>query len=208
MTTFIRARLLNAYVVLPLFICLIFATWPSPAATFETKTRHLFTGEDMFRGLFFLDGQYSETIPELQAIRSKSDNKLAKPTAVADAHRMQQQIIETIRTEHPRFFSDFQAALESGNYVNVQNALKAGQSVTEKAIKQVSQSMNNAQFKTRSDVGTCIVIVYYCSTAYTLLMPVCPTIIVAIAADVAQNGSSLLTEQLVASICRASAHQS
>lgn len=208
MTTFIRTHLLNAYTALPLFICLLVSGWSTHAASMATKAKPHLSGEAMFRGLFFLEGAYTDLIPELHALRTKPNHKPGKPADQIKTQTIQNQIVTKIQAQDPHFFTQFQTALESGNYISVQNALKTGQSMAENAVKQISQEMNQGHYKVRSDAGTCVVLVYYCSTVFTLLMPMCPTMGIVIAEEMAQNRSSLLREQLVASICQLSAYSS
>lgn len=73
MITFIRNYLLNAYTALPLLVCLLVASWSTQAKPLTAK--HRYSGEEMFRGLFFVEGRYAEAIPELQSLQLSYSKK-------------------------------------------------------------------------------------------------------------------------------------
>ena len=61
-TKFIRKYLMNGYVSIPLMLCFILASWGSIANN-KKLTYHL-TGEEMFKGIFFMEGKYAERSEE------------------------------------------------------------------------------------------------------------------------------------------------
>jgi SdpC family antimicrobial peptide len=112
-TKFIRKYLMNGYVSIPLMLCFILASWGSIANN-KKLTYHL-TGEEMFRGVFFVEGQYAEMIPELKAAKTTyySEQLSAKEnTALASVRN---QIIESIKADNPAFFDDFKFALQTAS---------------------------------------------------------------------------------------------
>ncbi|AQG80671.1 hypothetical protein [Spirosoma montaniterrae] len=129
MTTFIRQYLLNAYTALPLLVCLLVASWAAQARPLGVS--HRYSGEEMFRGLFFLEGRYAEAIPELKSVSMTYSYKLAKVSSKDAIHKTRNQLVATIRAEQPMFFDNFQKAMESGNHLRVESTLRAARKVVE-----------------------------------------------------------------------------
>lgn len=206
MITFIRTYLLNAYTALPLLVCLLVASWSTQAKPLAAN--HRYSGEEMFRGLFFLEGRYAETIPELQSLQLSYSKKLAKPADVKAVSQLRSQVIHYIQIQQPRYFDNLQVAFESGNPSKVQTALESGQAITAKAVEHVVGTMHKSQYEQRrvSGLHNGCTIVLMC---YVVLMQVTNTVaFVSAVEEVAQSNSKLLTEQLVNSICRVSANPS
>ncbi|WP_266364734.1 hypothetical protein [Tellurirhabdus rosea] len=135
MITFIRNRLLNAYTALPLLMCLLLTTWSAQARPLTTK--HRYSGEEMFRGLFFLEGRYAQALPELQSLSLSYSNKMAKAADKATVDRQRHQILAAIRAERPAFFDEFRRALESGNHLKIQAALRDGRQQMTGAVERL-----------------------------------------------------------------------
>ena len=201
MITFIRNYLLNAYTALPLLVCLLVASWSTQAKPLTAK--HRYSGEEMFRGLFFVEGRYAEAIPELQSLQLSYSKKIAKPADVKVVSQFRSQIIHYVQAQQPRYFDNLQMAFESGNPTKVQAALESGRAITAKAIEHLMKDKNKGQFEIRREAGTCIVIANYCT-----IILLCAVILMIQPEEIAQGDSKLLTEQLVASICHASANPS
>lgn len=232
MITFIRKHLLNAYTSLPVLVCLLFTSWSTYAKPLTPKAAHRFSGEDMFRGLFFLEGQYAQAIPELQSLRMSYSQPLMKATNQAALTQLRHEMIQRIKAQRPHYFEQFRAAMESGNYLTVQAALAEGKTVatktverlynldtrqlvkfqhqaanlaqegklTKQSLDQMAKAMNKNQFASRqgNGTGTCLVIFPYCT-----IVAMCMVVLMVTATEeLAQNDSSLLNDQLVASICR------
>ncbi|AKD55840.1 hypothetical protein [Spirosoma radiotolerans] len=201
MINFIRKSLLNAYTVFPLLICLLIAGWSTQAKPLTAN--HRYSGEEMFRGLFFGEGRYAEAIPELQSLQLSYSKKLAKPVDEKAVRQVRSQIVQYIQTQQPRYFENLQVAFESGNPTKVQAALESGRAITAKAIEHLMKDKNKAQFEIRRETGTCIVIANYCT-----IIAMCAVIMMIQSEELAQGDSKLLTEQLVASICQVAANPS
>lgn len=135
MITFIRKSLLNAYTALPLLVCLLVVTWTSQAKPLTVN--HHYSGEEMFRGLFFLEGSYAEHLPELKSLSLNYSYKLAKSADKAMVNKTRDQIIAAIRTTHPAYFDNLRTALESGNHMKVELALRTGHNVLTKAAEKL-----------------------------------------------------------------------
>ncbi|WP_460936050.1 hypothetical protein, partial [Spirosoma humi] len=67
MVTFIRKSLLNAYTALPLLICFVLASFNSFANTNKATRTTFLSGQELFEGVFFLEGAYAQMLPETQS---------------------------------------------------------------------------------------------------------------------------------------------
>ncbi|WP_020607445.1 hypothetical protein [Spirosoma spitsbergense] len=240
MITFIRKSLLNTYTAFPLLVCLLAASWSSEAAK-PLTAKHRYTGEEMFRGLFFLEGRYANAIPELQSLSLSYSNKVAKATAQARIGKTRNQLIAAIRATNPAYFTELQTALESGNPLKVQSTIQEGRQVVmratgklyhlntdqiekfqkqatklsaagqlnQQAVEHMVKAIKQGQFDIQRNADAGIIIDYYCSLVIVLDCTLLWVVIIMPTLDeVSQTQSSLLTEQLVASICRLSVNPS
>jgi SdpC family antimicrobial peptide len=133
-TKFIRKYLMNGYVSIPLMLCFILASWGSIANN-KKLTYHL-TGEEMFRGVFFVEGQYAEMIPELKAAKAAylSDQLSAKEFAALASVRT--QIIESIKADNPAYFDEFKFALQTASPETIKEKIVEAQTLlTNKALE-------------------------------------------------------------------------
>lgn len=119
---------------IPLILCLILSTWSSMASS--KKVTHHLSGEEMFRGIFFAEGQFAELIPELKATQTMySSNQLSvdEKRALALART---QIIASIKASNPHYFEDFKASIQTANPVLIKEKIMEGQGiVTKNALK-------------------------------------------------------------------------
>jgi SdpC family antimicrobial peptide len=133
-TKFIRKYLMNGYVSIPLMLCFILASWGSIANN-KKLTYHL-TGEEMFRGVFFVEGQYAEMIPELKAAKAAylSDQLSVKEYAALASVRT--QIIESIKADNPAYFDEFKFALQTASPETIKEKIVEAQTLlTNKALE-------------------------------------------------------------------------
>jgi SdpC family antimicrobial peptide len=125
---------MNGYVSIPLMLCFILASWGSIANN-KKLTYHL-TGEEMFRGVFFVEGQYAEMIPELKAAKAAylSDQLSVKEYAALASVRT--QIIESIKADNPAYFDEFKFALQTASPETIKEKIVEAQTLlTNKALE-------------------------------------------------------------------------
>ena len=131
---FIRKHLMNAYTSIPMLVCLLFVTWSSYGGHSANSVK--LSGEEMFRGVFFAEGQFAELIPELKATQTMySSNQLSvnEKKALALART---QIIASIKSSSPHYFDDFKASIQTANPVLIKEKLIEGQGiVTQNALR-------------------------------------------------------------------------
>ena len=230
-TTFIRKYLMNAYSSIPMLVCLLFATWNSygkrPANAMN------FSGEEMFRGLFFIEGKYAEAIPELKSMGISylyNEMNVVEKKEVID---LRNKVVGLITKENPAFFEHFKDVMLTENPILIKEELAKTHDIVNQKIQEVldlsqtefnsvqktfSQSLKNNHNKVdknllkdfNKNAGTksleqqpCII----------LLMPICIVLfcwvviypVIVVEESIAGKKSTLLVEQMVASICGLSA---
>lgn len=90
------------------------------AKSAQSKNR---SGEELYRSVFFLEGDLAKDIPSYQ----RYTENVAKVDSNVLAIR--EDIIAGIKTNKPEFFNEFKAKLESKDYDQIQKALDQGRSV-------------------------------------------------------------------------------
>lgn len=137
MITFIRKSLLNAYSALPLLICFVLASFSS-FATENTRTRATFlSGEEMFRGVFFLEGQYAQMLPEAQSLKMAYANKAQSASQQALVAQVRQAVLADIKATHPGYFAQFKSVLKSGDLMRVSQTLTQSEKILTQSLERV-----------------------------------------------------------------------
>jgi SdpC family antimicrobial peptide len=148
-TKFIRKYLMNGYVSIPLMLCFILTTWSSIASN-KKLTYHL-SGEEMFKGVFFMEGKYAELIPELKATKLTYFSEQLSAEENAALQTVRNQLIESIKADNPHFFDDFKATLQVANPAAIKEELKLAQELlTKKAMELSNMSESELQKDTKA----------------------------------------------------------
>lgn len=147
-TKFIRKYLMNGYISIPLMLCMILSTWSSIASN-KKLTYHL-SGEEMFKGVFFMEGKYAELIPELKATKLTYFSEQLSAEENAALKTVRNQLIESIKADNSQFFNDFKAILQAGNPASIKEELKLAQGLlTKKAMELSKMSESELQKDTK-----------------------------------------------------------
>jgi SdpC family antimicrobial peptide len=223
-TTFIRKHLMNAYTSIPMLVCLLFATWNSYGKRPANAVN--FSGEEMFRGLFFIEGKYAEAIPELKSmgVTYLFDEMSLKERN--EVEKFRNQILNSIQNDNPQFFNHFKDVIltedptkikeelsKTHDLINqkIQKFLNISEaefvSIQQKFTKSVNATIHKIDKKFIKDFEKELAIKSL--DQQMLLMPICiimmcdPPIVI-VQDSVAGKKSDLLTEQIVASVCAVS----
>lgn len=90
----------------------------------SASVRSKFTGEEMFQGIFFAHGEFAAKIPSLnkfvQAARDYSEEDRQ------EVERMVGKLCNTIKTQDPTFFDQFERRISSKNHQEISSAIKDG----------------------------------------------------------------------------------
>lgn len=136
-TKFIRKYLMNGFVTVPLMLCFMLTTWNSIASN-KKLTYHL-SGEEMFRGILFVEGQYAELIPELKAAKTTYFTEQLSAKEKVALSSVRNQIIESIKAENPHYFDDFKATLQIASPSVVKEKIVEAQALLTKKAFELSK---------------------------------------------------------------------
>jgi SdpC family antimicrobial peptide len=115
-------------------LCFVLASWGSIANN-NKLTYHL-TGEEMFRGVFFVEGQYAELIPELKAAQTAYLSDELTPQENAALTAVRNQLVDAIKADNPAYFDDFKFALQTASpEVVKEKIIEAQKLLADKAIE-------------------------------------------------------------------------
>ncbi|HYG00897.1 MAG TPA: hypothetical protein VD927_00570 [Chryseosolibacter sp.] len=90
-----------------------------------------FTGEELFNGIFFGDGEVSARIPEIASQLDVREILTADETAALNSIRA--SLTADLKNADPNFFVNFKSAIQSGDHL-----------IIEKALTNASQSLYDA----------------------------------------------------------------
>jgi hypothetical protein len=230
-TKFIRKYLMNGFVTVPLMLCFMLTTWNS-IATNKKLTYHL-SGEEMFRGVFFVEGKYADLIPELKAAKTTYLTTQFSAEENVALSSVRNQIIESIKAENPHYFDDFKATLQIASPTAIKEKIVEAQALlTKKALelskmsrsdmKEDVKAMNNFLDKQGENVDKNALKKFMnqlskdngsnaqangqglCVLILVLILVI--VVVVAFADEMmanAKNTSNLMLEQVVSSVCNA-----
>lgn len=177
----------------------------SPLAGFSSSIKNKqFTGEEMYRGIFFAEGQFAKLIPEIQSLKAAYAS--SKPAGI-QVETLRQQIIDHLKQTDAAFFARFKAALMSQNVLAVQQQLRTASDRTAQTLKTLYTSplseRNGYQLKKVADVsqGAVIVVANVVACVDVIYILCSATIFEDEQIATTQKASSLLIEQIAFSIC-------
>ena len=234
-TKFTRKHLMNACTSMTMLVCLFFATWNSFGSDKISKDN--FSGEEMFRGIFFVEGNYANLIPELKTTQT---TYLFQHLSSAEKHSLssvKNQIINQIKAENPSYFDNFKESLNTSNPIVVkEKLLEAKTLLTEKALelskinqhdlklassilskdnssiigkktyeKVIAQFSNGNNVKSNNSRNGLVLAISVLAVYQVLTWWAVTTGGEELAIN-PLNSSNLMFEQIIASICKASAH--
>lgn len=105
--------------------------------SFRNKTGHAHTdysGEQLFKGLIFMDGPVAGLIPELKD-RMEIKNLVAlNKSQLEQEKRMEALIVNQIKLNNPTYFAEFKKAMTSGDQLAINTSLQGVQDVVMRAL--------------------------------------------------------------------------
>ena len=87
-----------------------------------------YSGEDLFKGIFFSKGEIAEMIPVIKNSRTFYDvEKYTNQTeGFEEFEKATNGIVENIKTKNPSYFSNFGRVIKSKNHILIQQSLLEG----------------------------------------------------------------------------------
>jgi len=177
----------------------------SPLAGFGSSVKNRqFTGEEMYRGIFFAEGEFARLIPEIQSL--KAAYAPSQPTG-PQVETVRRQLIDHLKQTDAAFFTRFKTALMSQNVLAVQQQLRIASEQTAQTLKTLYNSPtgqgNKYQVKKVADSsqGVAIVVVNVVACVDVIYILCSATIFEDEQIATTQKASPLLIEQIAFSIC-------
>jgi len=90
----------------------------------ESGLSRAYSGETLFRAVFFADGPAAENIPELQRAKAAYGLNQLNEKQRAAARNLEDSLISRFRQADPAFFKRFQREIQSGDHRRVQAMLQ------------------------------------------------------------------------------------
>jgi SdpC family antimicrobial peptide len=141
MINYIRKWAIKPVVILPLLSwVLIVCTGCHQELIRESKPQ--FSGEELFRGIFFFEGRLVETLPTLKEnyniIKDLIETEKTIDINSKESIDFKQKVVDRIREKNKSFFDSFKIALYSGNPYDVKNSILEGAKILNFVMKEVS----------------------------------------------------------------------
>lgn len=156
-------------------------------------------GKTIFEGLFFAKGPVAEQFPEIWN-NEKVGKHLSQMSSdeASQAEEIQEKIVRWIRSEHPDFFEEFGAAMQSGNHVKIRRTLEQTSSMLRVATTDVTnfserQLIEGAQ-AAKAETCAALVVVLVVAAAVAVV------VWVTVGAQASEDSSRLKADDLVDTI--------
>lgn len=112
----------NLYCVLPLVLLIGFASYASTPGSLSNRA--VYSAEDIFKSIFFAEGNFAESIPELSQFNIR--NFTTEASVINKAMQDQQQIVNVVNSQHPGYMASLKNAVASGDHIRIQQAMQEG----------------------------------------------------------------------------------
>lgn len=124
MLKFVRTKLLKWYTVVPLSIALLVSSCYSDNESVSPKE---YSGEELFRGIFFLQGDVADHLETLK-LNTNSIRKTLKQNPNAEKEHMAfvDEIVNQVKNIDPGYFDQFKSQMQSQNFYGIELALTNG----------------------------------------------------------------------------------
>lgn len=95
----------------------------NPGQTTQQTNKVPYSGEELFRGIFFLEGEVANKIPEIRNLKKISGFNKISDYKKDLLEKTRSRIVSEIKKDHPDFFPNFAKTLQSGDRVKIQQTL-------------------------------------------------------------------------------------
>ena len=118
----IHQKMSNLYCVMPLVLLIGFASFTSTPGSFSGINDY--SEEDVFKSVFFAEGDLAESIPVLHQFNVRNFTKDA--SSLSKALQTQDQIYTAVKGKYPNYMASLQSAIASGNHLTIQKSIQKG----------------------------------------------------------------------------------
>ncbi|HGE5782746.1 TPA: sporulation delaying protein family toxin [Bacillus pseudomycoides] len=117
----------------------------------NAQTNKKFTGEEIFRGVIFGEGQVAKSFPQIwtKELLAKSNSKEQKQ--VTDA------IVLEMKSVDSNYFNELKNAIDTKNSLKINNAFEKGGTILDKALKNLDSKLIKKEEVQKNDgTGRCV----------------------------------------------------
>jgi SdpC family antimicrobial peptide len=82
-----------------------------------------YTGEEIFRGIFFGEGRLLALIPEIKQNKITAEDLFTSQSQISEIETTRNTIVQNINNSNPTFFSEFHTKMTSGDPFIIQQAI-------------------------------------------------------------------------------------
>ncbi|AME07522.1 sporulation delaying protein family toxin [Bacillus siamensis] len=177
-----------------LLVFVLMVALVGPHATAQTKPAVSYSGEDIFSGIFFGQGEVAKLLPEVW------DTKAVKKINQDELKQVSDQVIADIKKSSPDYFKKLKTAVYSGDYEKVNSVIDQGSQIMAKVLKEEFDKKSMDKGKSTA-IGQCATAVWVFLNAAAAI----ETIALAVAAIIltvasVDEDSDLGKEQLIANV--------
>ncbi|WP_240491468.1 sporulation delaying protein family toxin [Bacillus nakamurai] len=165
-----------------------------PQVSAKTNPSVSYSGEEIFSGIFFGQGEVAKLLPEVW------DSKAVQKIDQDELKQVSDQVIADIKNASPTYFKELKTAVYSGDYEQVNSMIEKGSAIMAKVLK--AEFDKNSFDKGKSTaIGQCATAVWVFLNAAAAI----ETIALAVAAIIltvasVDDDSDLGKEQLIANV--------
>ncbi|MEB4596018.1 sporulation delaying protein family toxin [Bacillus amyloliquefaciens] len=118
----------SAAAMMLVFVLMVALVGPHAAA--KTEPSVSYSGEDIFSGIFFGQGEVAKLLPEVW------DTKAVKKIDQDELKQVSDQVIADIKKSSRDYFKELKAAVYSGDYEKVNSVIDQGSQIMAKVLKE------------------------------------------------------------------------
>lgn len=131
----LRKGLANLYAIVPMCLLIFMATFSAQAKPINIPS---FTGKELFKGIFFAQGQVAQLIPEIQE-KVDMDAWLNNSEKV-EYKKFMNEVIVAIDKKHPSFFKNFQLKVQSGSHVRISQEMSRASKILSDMVYELTNT--------------------------------------------------------------------
>ncbi|PIK29861.1 kinase [Bacillus siamensis] len=177
-----------------LLVFVLMVALVGPHATAKTKPAVSYSGEDIFSGIFFGQGEVAKLLPEVW------DTKAVKKINQDELKQVSDQVIADIKKSSPDYFKKLKAAVYSGDYEKVNSVIDQGSQIMAKVLKEefYKKSMDKGKSTAIGQCATAVWVFLNAAAAIETIALAVAAIILTVAS--VDEDSDLGKEQLIANV--------
>lgn len=131
-----RKALASRFLIMPLvLVILIFSIMSCQQHAESPKISY--TGEQLFKGIFFMQGELANRITLFNKIKGAYDFE-SDPEVMVQYNNILEEVIIVMKKQSPNFFKQFKSSIESGDHFQVKDILSKGTDLLYASLFKVS----------------------------------------------------------------------